>query len=77
MGKKLLIPSFVLIKETIEKFGYNPNELFGVASYKLVMVCKCDVCNNIYDSQYASCLSRYLMNVEIRNLYHLTFIYQT
>lgn len=61
-SKKLLIPSFVLIRETIEKFGYNPNELFGVDSHKLLMVCKCDVCDNIYDSQYASCLSRYKKN---------------
>ena len=27
--KKLFIPDFILIDETIEKFGYNPNELYG------------------------------------------------
>lgn len=60
--KKLFIPPFILLKETIEKFGYDPNELFGVKSYDLLMVCKCDLCENIYDSKYSSCLSRYKRN---------------
>lgn len=57
--KKLFIPDFILIQETIDKFGYDPNELYGVKSYDLYMVCKCDICSNIYESKYSSCLIRY------------------
>jgi hypothetical protein len=60
--KKLFIPDFILIDETIEKFGYNPNELYGTKSYKLMMVCTCFICNNIYESQYSSCLRRFKDN---------------
>ena len=57
--KKLFIPDFILIQETIDKFGYDPNELYGVKSYDLYMVCKCNICSNIYESKYSSCLIRY------------------
>lgn len=60
--KKLFIPDFILIDETIEKFGYNPNELYGTKSHKLIMVCTCFICNNIYESQYSSCLRRFKDN---------------
>jgi hypothetical protein len=60
--KKLFIPDFILIDETIEKFGYNPNELYGTKSHKLMMVCTCFICNNIYESQYSSCLRRFKDN---------------
>lgn len=60
--KKLFIPDFILINETIEKFGYNPNDLFGTKSHKLMMVCTCFICNNIYESQYSSCLRRFRDN---------------
>jgi hypothetical protein len=60
--KKLFIPDFILIDETIEKFGYNPNELYGTESHKLIMVCTCFICNNVYESQYSSCLRRYKNN---------------
>lgn len=62
MKKKLFIPDIILIDETIEKYGYDPNELIGTESYNLLMVCTCKVCNNKYDQQYASVLSRYLKN---------------
>lgn len=57
--KKIFIPDFILIQETIDKFGYDPNELYGVKSYDLYMVCKCDICSNMYESKYSSCLTRY------------------
>lgn len=60
--KKLFIPDFVLIQETIDKYGYNPNELEGTKSHKLLMVCTCFVCNNINDTQYAAILIRYKKN---------------
>lgn len=60
--KKLFIPDFILINETIEKFGYDPNNLFGTKSHKLIMVCTCFVCNNTYDAQYSSCLRRFKDN---------------
>lgn len=60
--KKLFIPDFILIGETIEKFGYNPNELYGTKSHKLIMVCTCFICNNIYEAQYSSCLRRFKDN---------------
>ena len=60
--KKLFIPDFILINETIERFGYNPNDLFGTKSHKLMMVCTCFICNNIYESQYSSCLRRFRDN---------------
>jgi len=60
--KKLFIPDFILIDETIEKFGYNPNELYGTKSHKLMMICTCFICNNIYESQYSSCLRRFKDN---------------
>lgn len=60
--KKLFIPNFILINETIEKFGYDPNELYGTESHNLKMVCTCFICNNIYDAQYCSCLTRYKKN---------------
>lgn len=60
--KKIFIPDFILIDETIEKFGYNPNELYGTKSHKLIMVCTCFICNNIYESQYSSCLRRFKDN---------------
>ena len=60
--KKLFIPDFILIDETIEKFGYNPNELYGTISHKLIMICTCFICNNIYEAQYSSCLRRFRDN---------------
>lgn len=60
--KKLFIPDFILIEETIERFGYNPNDLYGTKSHKLMMVCTCFVCNNVYESQYSSCLRRFKNN---------------
>jgi hypothetical protein len=60
--KKLFIPDFILINETIEKFGYNPDELYGTKSHKLIMVCTCFICNNIYEAQYSSCLRRFRDN---------------
>ena len=60
--KKLFIPDFILIDETIEKFGYNPNELYGTKSHKLIMICTCFICNNIYEAQYSSCLRRFRDN---------------
>lgn len=60
--KKLFIPDFLLVQETIDKFGYNPNDLYGAKSHTLLMVCTCFVCNNIYDAQYSTILRRYKEN---------------
>jgi len=57
--KKLFIPPFLLIQETIDKYGYNPEELEGVESHDLLMICTCFTCNNIYSSKYHCILKRY------------------
>ena len=60
--KKLFIPDFVLIQETIDKFGYNPNELYGSIYNKYMVVCICFICDKIYDIQICNAIRKFKEN---------------
>lgn len=46
------VPNFILIEETILKYGYNPNFFKGEKDYKKLVVRTCFECNNVYDQKF-------------------------
>lgn len=48
----MIIPDFILINETILKFGYDPTTFKGEKDYKKVIVRTCFVCGSIYDQKF-------------------------
>lgn len=57
-----LIPPFILIKETIEKFDYDPTTLKGKEAYTKLIVRVCFDCKNIYDQQLQTAIRAYHKN---------------
>ena len=60
MAKQL--PPFVLIQETIDKFGYDPTQLVGRDTFNYKIIVTCFDCNNIYEQSIASALTRFKKN---------------
>lgn len=56
------IPEIILIKETIEKFGYDPTYFKGEKDYKKTVIRTCFVCNNIYEQQFINAIRSYIEN---------------
>lgn len=56
------LPPFILIEETIEKFGYDPTILKGKEAYTKLIVRTCFDCKNIYDQQLQTAIRAYHEN---------------
>ena len=61
MGK-LIIPPFILIRETIDKFGYDPNNFKGLEDYTKLIVRTCFNCYNIYEQQIINAIGAFKKN---------------
>lgn len=58
----MFIPKIILIKETIDKFGYDPSKFKGLKDYKKIIIRTCLICSNIYEQQFISTVRAYNEN---------------
>lgn len=48
----MIVPDFILIEDTIIKFGYDPLNFKGQKDYKKTIIRTCFDCNNIYEQKF-------------------------
>jgi len=48
----MIIPEFILIEETISKFGYNPLHFKGQKDYRKIIIRTCFDCKNVYEQKF-------------------------
>ena len=58
----MILPDFILIEETIEKYNYDPKTFKGQKFYHLPVVRTCFICHSIYDQKFINAIYAFRKN---------------
>ena len=58
----MIIPNFILIEETIEKYGYDPTSFKGIKDYKKPIIRTCFECGKVYEQKFIYAIESFKKN---------------